>query len=253
MASSDFTPADVQKGLSAGEFYLRYMPTVALADGRCVGAEALARWKRPAGLVPPNDFIPLIERTSVSGLLTYWVVETVAQELGDYLRQNTDFHLGINVPPEILGRGSLEYVGRRAGLLDISKQFILEVTERGLPDQQGLEFLAAASRRGVRIALDDVTLSGVNLTHFSRGHVDIIKLDRSLTARITADDPHPDWLGSVAALVRSNSVLVIAEGVETEGHVSALRAAGVPMAQGYYFSQPLEAEELKRFCGRSGT
>jgi sensor c-di-GMP phosphodiesterase-like protein len=74
---------DIRAGLAAEEFFLEYMPTVSLADGRCVGAEALARWRRPSGVVQPAEFIGLVEGTHLSGTLTYWVWETVAKELGD--------------------------------------------------------------------------------------------------------------------------------------------------------------------------
>src|SRR6187549_2347569 len=99
----------ISDGLVQGEFFLEYLPTVSLADGRCVGAEALTRWRRPSGVVQPNDFIGLVEGTHLSGMLTYWVMETVAKELGDWLRSHKDAHIGVNVPPEILGRGGLEY------------------------------------------------------------------------------------------------------------------------------------------------
>ena len=94
----------IRDGLAHGEFFLEYLPTVTLADGRCVGAEALSRWRRSSGVVPPDEFIHLIEGTPLSGMLTYWVIETVAKELGDWLRAHKEAHISINVPPEILGR-----------------------------------------------------------------------------------------------------------------------------------------------------
>jgi sensor c-di-GMP phosphodiesterase-like protein len=98
----------IRDGLAEGEFFLEYLPTVSLVDGRCVGAEALARWRRPSGVVQPGEFIPLIEGTPLSGMLTYWALETVAKELGDWLRAHKEAYIGVNVPPEILGRGGLE-------------------------------------------------------------------------------------------------------------------------------------------------
>jgi sensor c-di-GMP phosphodiesterase-like protein len=78
--------AALRNALVQGEFYLEYLPTIALADGRCIGGEELIRWRRPTRIVPPSEFIPLVENTPLSGLLTYWVIETVAAELGDWLR-----------------------------------------------------------------------------------------------------------------------------------------------------------------------
>src|SRR6478672_1191747 len=99
----------IRDGLAKGEFFLEYLPTVTLADGRCVGAEALARWRRSSGVLQPEEFIHHIEGTHLSGMLTYWVFETVAKELGDWLRVHKEVHIGINVPPELLGRGGMEY------------------------------------------------------------------------------------------------------------------------------------------------
>ena len=69
----------IRDGLAQGEFFLEYLPTVTLADGRCVGAEALARWRRPSGVLQPDEFLHLIEGTHLSGMLTYWAFETVAK------------------------------------------------------------------------------------------------------------------------------------------------------------------------------
>src|SRR6266536_263836 len=107
----------IRDGLTNGEFFLEYLPTWLLENNRCVGAEALIRWRRPSGIVQPGQFIPLIENTPLSGLITYWVIDRVAEELGAWLRSNEGVHISINVPPEILGRGGLEYAVRKSGLI----------------------------------------------------------------------------------------------------------------------------------------
>ena len=242
----------IHDGLVQGEFFLEYLPTVSLTDGRCVGAEALARWRRSSGVVQPDEFMPFIEGTYLSGLLTYWVLETVSKELGDWLRIHKELNIGINVPPEILGRGGLEYASTKAGVSDLRDQIVLEVSERGLPDNLGLAALEAACRSGVRIALDDVTLSAANLVILSRCTLHVIKTDRSLADQITPECPCPAWLSGLSALLQSTRVPIIAEGVETEVQAKALRAAGVSMAQGFYFSPPISAEKLKAYYFRVG-
>jgi sensor c-di-GMP phosphodiesterase-like protein len=242
----------IRDGLVTGEFFLEYLPTVSLADGRCLGAEALTRWRRSSGVVQPDDFIPLIEGTHLSGMLTYWVLETVAKELGDWLRAHKELDISINVPPEIIGRGGLEYAAVKTGLSEIRNQLILEVTERGIPDNLGVATLAAASQSGVRIALDDVTLSGTNLAILSRCTFDVIKTDRSLVDQITPECPNPAWLSGLSALLHSVKVTVIAEGVQTEAQAEALRAARISMAQGFYFSPPISAEQLMAYHSTAG-
>jgi EAL domain-containing protein (putative c-di-GMP-specific phosphodiesterase class I) len=241
------SPESVREGMERGEFFLEYLPTVSLLNRRCVGGEALMRWRRPTGVVPPNDFIPLVESTPVGGILTYWVIDTVAAELNDWFRFNSDVHVSINIPPAILGRGAVVYAGEKSGLSEFWPQVVLEITERGVPDQLGLAGLEALSKSGIRIALDDVTLSGTHLALLLRCPFDIIKLDRSLTMQITLDRPSPEWLGGLAKLLESTKVEVIAEGVESEDQVQALLAAGITMAQGFYFSRPVSAAKFREF------
>lgn len=233
----------IREGLIQGEFFLEYQPIVSLVDDWCTGAEALVRWRRPTGVIAPVDFIPFVENTPLSGLITYWVIDTVAAEMGGWLRANPEAYISINVPPEILGRGELEYAATKSGLRDMAAQIIFEITERGLPDGLGVQALNYMSGSGVRIALDDVTLvGGANLMVLSRCNFSIVKIDRSLVAQISPQCPRPEWLDGLTALLQSSRLDVIAEGVETEQQLETLRAAQVQAAQGYYFSPPISAE-----------
>ncbi len=240
------TPQLVREALARGEMFLEYLPVISQPDGRCVGAEALARWSHPEGLVTPDRFIPVIEETPVSGLLTYWVVDTIAEELGGWLRAHDDVLLSINVPPEVLGRGGLEYAAQRCGLLDQATKLVLEITERGLPDRIGAMAIDMAEQTGVRIALDDVLFNGRNLVVLSRCNVHIVKLDRSLVAQIgSPNHPQPPpWLNHLTSLREAATLDIIAEGIETREQLEALTAAGVSMVQGFYFSRPLSARDF---------
>jgi len=240
------TPEDVRAGLERGEIFVTYLPTITLANARCVGAEALVRWRRGQEILPGGDFIPVIENTPMSGVITYWVIDTVATELGDWLGEHNDAHISINVPPEILGRGGLEYAATRSGLRARIGQIILEITERGVPDRLGLEALNSMAVHGVKLALDDTMLTGANLALLARCNFRIVKLDRQLVARLKPDAPPPAWLEGLSSLLRNSRLQVVAEGVESDYQAQTLLAAGVQMAQGYLFSMPLTAPELMR-------
>jgi len=241
--------AEVRDGLARGEFFLEYQPIVSLADDRCLGAEALIRWRRGDHVIPPSEFIPLVENTAVSGFITYWVMETVMAELGAWLKENPDVYVSINAPPEILGRGGIEYAAVKSGLMSLSSQVMLEITERGIPDPLGLASINDRGGTGVRVALDDVTLAGgVSMAVLMRCPFDAIKLDKSLIDQITPDAPRPDWMNAVGTLEGSGAPMrVIAEGVDTEYQVAMLRAANVYAAQGFYFSRPLDTASLFAF------
>ena len=246
--NSPITLDTVRSGLSAGEFFLEYLPTISLADGRCVGAEALVRWRRPSGIVPPSEFIPLTDNTPMSGRITYWVIDTVAAELKDWMRAHPQTHIGINIPPEILGRGGIEYAANNSGLLELASQIILEITERGVPDLLGIQAINENWGGGARLALDDVThVGGANLSVLARCNMHMIKIDGSLVAQISPDSPAPTWLAGISHLIKASQLEVIAEGVETAQQLAVLRDAGIQMAQGYHFSRPINASAFIAF------
>jgi EAL domain-containing protein (putative c-di-GMP-specific phosphodiesterase class I) len=238
----------MRQGMAAGEFFLEYLPVVSLADGSCLGGEALARWRRPSGVVMPREFVPLAEGTPFSGELCYWVIETVASELAVWLRSNPRFSMSINVSPEILGRGGIRYAADKSGLSDLFPQLILEITERGVPDLIGLKALDDYSRWGMRIAVDDVSrVGGANLAVLSRAPLSVIKIDAALVDQIRPGGPLPEWLEGVAALILNAGLMVIAEGVETESQALALRAAGIQGAQGHFFSRSIPAKAFMAY------
>jgi sensor c-di-GMP phosphodiesterase-like protein len=241
----------ISSGLLNGEFFLEYLPIMSLTEGRCTGAEALIRWQRGGQTLQPNSFIPIAERTPLAGLITYWVMETVADQLGDWLRETPRANLSINIPPEIIGRGGIAYAASKSRLIDLAPQLIMEVTERGLPDSIGVETINASRKMGVRIAMDDFSLDGsANLAILSRANFDIIKLDRSLSAQIIEGNSHPEWLAGMSALLQSSQLIVIAEGVETELQHTVLRQAKIQGAQGYYYSKPIAFDEFTAFYAR---
>jgi sensor c-di-GMP phosphodiesterase-like protein len=228
--------------LDAGDLFLEYLPTVSLADGRCLGAEALIRWQRGSEVVPPMEFIPLIENTPLSGLVTYWVLETFSQELANWMKVQNDVHMSINVPPEVFGRGGLSHAAKQAGLADLGSKLILEITERGIPDRIGVDALNSSPRRGLLIALDDVCASRASMLVACQVRVDILKIEPDTVKRMHRL-PILERL-ALAELIHDSTMGVIAEGVETADQVEMLRQCGIGMAQGWLYSHPLRASEF---------
>ncbi|MFC4313561.1 EAL domain-containing protein [Steroidobacter flavus] len=241
------TTEDVRGAMDRGELFVEYQPIVSLVTRRSVGAEALVRWRRNDTVLPASKFVTQIENTPLSGRLTYWVIETIARELGDWLTRHSDIYISINVPPEILGRGGLEYAAVRSGLRAHVSQVLLEITERGVPDQLGLNALNMMAEQGVRLALDDVFLTGANLAVLSRGRFEVIKIDRKLISQLVEHAPEPAWLPGLRSLLLHSQLQVIAEGVESHYQAEVLTQAGVQMGQGFLFSASLTARALMQF------
>jgi len=246
-----FTMEELCVAMDRHELFVEYQPVVLLHDHACVGAEALVRWRRNGAVRMPSEFLRAISDTLLSGRLTYWVIDTIAAELGTWLSEHPQVKVSINVPPAILGRGGLQYAATRSGLYARKDQIVLELTERGVPDELGLQALNAMSERGLRLALDDVSLNGVNLALFARCNFGIIKLDRHLTSQLTPAAPHHAWLTGLSSLLRNSTVQVVAEGVETQFQAKTLLEAGVQMGQGFLFSASLPAPELIAYHARA--
>lgn len=242
----------VREAIEGQELFLEYMPTVRLRDGVCVGAEALTRWRRADGrLVPPSEFIPVVERTPVAGLLTYWVLETVAAELGDWLLRTEDAHIAVNTPPELIGRGGMEYAGRRVGLAAVADKLVLEVTERGIPDEIGLDAMIhrTGRRRLVRLALDDVGVNDHWAALLQQAPFDILKLDKSLVDRLEdGEQSSIPLIEQIARIARERGIEIIAEGIERPEQAALLRELHIPLGQGWHFSKALRAGEFLAFA-----
>jgi sensor c-di-GMP phosphodiesterase-like protein len=248
--TSEFDFDTLDEAFNRREFFLVYQPILSLQDGRCLGAEALIRWKRSDGTtLDAGSFMPSAHGTPLSGRITYWVMDTVAIELGDWLGWNPEASIAINVPPEILGRGGLEYAASKSGLKARASQLILEVTEHGVPDQLGLDALNKVPSTGARVALDDTTLSGSNLALLMRCHFDFLKLDRTLLRQIDGvrSSVRPEWLDGLSTLLETTSLQVIAEGIESAAQHDILAGAGVPWGQGHYLAEPQGALAFMRF------
>jgi len=242
-----FSIDEVASALHNREFFLEYLPTMSLADKRCTGAESLIRWRKGAEVVPPMAFIPGIENTPLSGPITYWVIDTIAQELRSWLLEQDNVHISINVPPEIFGRGGLAYASKNSRLEDVADKLILEVTERGILDSLGVAGINAANEKKMLIALDDMDIKNQNLYVLSRVPANIVKLDKSFVDEMLRPDWSSQKIASISSLIRNGDLCVIAEGVETAEQVKILMAAGVQEAQGWYFSPSLSASDFMTF------
>jgi sensor c-di-GMP phosphodiesterase-like protein len=245
-----FSLNEIRLALENKEFFLEYMPTISLRDGRCVGAETLIRWRHGDKVIYPLDFIPTTENTWLSGQITYWVIDKVAEELRPWLLAHDGVNIGINVPPEIIGRGGVSYAVRRSHLSDVMNKIVVEVTERGLLDSIGVAALNVALNDGHQIALDDIATNDASLLVLSRLRAGIVKLDKAFADEML----QPDWtdkkIAGLAALIRNGDLRVIAEGVESARQAEILARAGVQMAQGFYFARPMRARDFTSYFDR---
>ncbi len=235
---------------------LVYQPIVRLADGVPVAVEALSRWHRDGESVPPEFLVQTAESAGLMSRLQEWILCQACREVAA-LRAGGWPHVAVhvNVPASLVAeRGLAGQVRQALARNDLpGEALVLEVTETGRVD----DFAAAAGvldevrRSGVRVALDDFGAGHSNLNHLLRLPVDVLKLDRALTAGVVEAGRAEAVSGGAVHMARRLGIPIIAEGVEQPQQAARLADLGCEYGQGFLFSPPRPAAELGLFGARA--
>jgi diguanylate cyclase (GGDEF)-like protein len=247
--------ADLRTALAQGQFELYYQAIFSLRQHRPDRAEALIRWHHPEfGLVPPNEFIPLLERSGLIVPVGLWVLRQAAQQLKAWLAAGLSIDaMSVNVSVTQLiqsdfGANAIEIF---AQLGVDPRRIMIEVTESVLLDnpQRGIAQLQALRGAGVRVAIDDFGAGNASLTYLRQLPIDVLKIDRSLLTEAGT----PNGRAVLVAMVKLAEQLGLdctVEGVETAEQHQLLFAIGCPSAQGYLFARPLPAAQAETAFSR---
>jgi diguanylate cyclase (GGDEF)-like protein len=249
----------LHRALERGEFRLFFQPIVSLSDARCVGAEALLRWQHPErGLLSPVEFIPLAEETGLVVQMGWWVLDEAARNAARWqLEQSEPFQVAINLSARQLTQPDLAdrvaAVIAETGVQPSSLCF--EITESVLMDEAEvvLEVIARVRALGVQFSIDDFGTGYSSLGYLKRFPVDSVKIDRSFVSGLGSDPGDAAIVSAVIGLAHALGLRVTAEGVETEEQLMALIALECDEAQGYFFSPPQPAPDLRSLIARTRT
>ncbi len=242
----------VRPALESGEFVMYYQPKVRLMDGRVAGAEALIRWEHPTlGLVPPDEFIPLVEKTVLLRPLTHYVAETVLRQWREWAGMGIRLPIAINVSPRsLLDADFPDSIQQLLQEADVPPAFLrIELTEGFLMGDSGrsIAVLDALANIGVGLSIDDFGTGYSSLSYLKRLPIEEIKVDRSFVMQMHVDANDFMIVRATVDLGRNLGLRVVAEGVEDLATFDRLADFGCDEAQGYYISKPMSAIEFTRW------
>ncbi len=241
---------NLRMALKNNEFVLYYQPQVTAQEQNITGVEALIRWQHPElGLIPPSDFIPLLEETGLIIEVGDWIMETACQQLKVWVQAGyTDLSMSINVSGHQFH--NQKFYSRMVELTEkhgiTASQIELEITESILMDKQKktLENINKLDLYGFRIAIDDFGTGYSSLSYLQRFRVDTLKIDRSFISDIIRNPDDAAITSAVIAMAHSLKLNIVAEGVETPQQLSFLQQQNCQLIQGYFFSHPLNAKDM---------
>ena len=241
---------DIANALRGDELFVHYQPIIDLHTGHTVGAEALARWRHPTlGMIPPDQFIPVAEKSGTIMALGELVLNQACTTLKAYQRAHPgdSFHMSVN-----LSVNQLEHPDLPRQLADVLQHhavdpsdMVLEITESLSPvdvDSTG-ERLHELKDMGVRLSIDDFGTGYSSLAYLERFPVDELKIDRAFIGGLEKNG-NSDIVASIINLAAARQLSTVAEGVEKGRSARTLAGLGCDLAQGFYFSRPVDPADL---------
>jgi len=242
---------ELRQAIQNNEFELYYQPQVITESGEIRAVEALIRWNHPVkGLIPPFTFIPVLEDSGLITEVGKWVLTEACTQLVALKELGFNLRMSVNISANQLRDDHLlEYIPQILNFRSIEpKELELEITETSLLQNtdRTITLLNALSGIGVGLSLDDFGTGYSSLSYLKKLPIDTLKIDRSFVRDIPNDQHDTAIVTTIIAMARTLDLKVVAEGVETEEQLNFLQENGCDILQGYYFSKPVNAEDLKQ-------
>lgn len=241
----------LRRALEKNEYRLYYQPKINLTNGELCGFEALLRWCPDGGdPVSPLKFIPILEETGLIVSVGEWVLRTACQQAKAW--QNLHYknvRMAVNLSArQFRDQNLVELVNNILRETELDAQWLeLEITESMLMEntEQNFAILQQLNERGVSLSIDDFGTGYSSLAYLKRMPIHTLKIDRSFVKDITIDHDDAAVVQTIIAMAHTLRLRVVAEGTETVEQVNFLRDQGCDETQGFYFSRPLPANELR--------
>jgi diguanylate cyclase (GGDEF)-like protein len=246
----------LRRAVDARQWVLHYQPIVDLQTSEAQAVEALIRWKHPErGLIQPGEFLPLADAMGFSEAIGDWVLEEAIRQCRLWRQDGFEFEVCINLSPRQLRRPDMAKKILAAAEAERvpPSSLVIEVTEAAEAGEleEAEAILRQLRERGLGVAMDDFGTGHSSLARLRGLPVDRLKIDRMFVRELPHGRQEMGMVSAIIGLARTMRMDVIAEGIETQEQLDALKNAGCPLGQGFYFSRPLPAEELSAYLRRA--
>jgi len=242
---------DLQTALSRNEFELHYQPLYDVESGEIHSAEALIRWRHPERkeLIPPIEFIPILEETGLISSVGEWVMRTACEQCKQWHKEGMiGFSVAVNVSPrQLQQKEPVEWIARALWETGLDGKYLnVELTEDILLDNpaKAKANINRIREMGVSVSIDDFGTGYSSLSYLMNYEMDILKIDRSFLNTLETNKATPVILKAIVQMAHGLNLQVVAEGVEREEQFTFLKDQGCDILQGYLFSPPVEANTL---------
>jgi EAL domain-containing protein (putative c-di-GMP-specific phosphodiesterase class I) len=246
--------ADLRQAIDNDELILHYQPQISVASGEVEAVEALVRWNHPVqGLLYPDRFIMLAEKTDIIDRLTDWVLRRALSETQQFLAERGALRVSVNISARNLSKaGFASRVTHALAASGLSPdRLIVEVTETALmADPERAAFsLAELSAAGIKLSIDDFGVGQTSLSYLSSLPISELKIDRIFVTDMNQNFAHAAIVRSIIDLAHNLGFRVVGEGVEDASAFELLTQGKCDVAQGYLFARPMAAEQLTAWFG----
>jgi len=239
---------EMKRALHHGDFVLYYQPEVEIQSGLIIGLEALLRWKHPQyGIIPPDDFIPLSEKSGFILPLGSFVLEEAIRTIYDFQLRKQPVQISVNLSILQISSELITEIAYYTEQYPIDPKLLhLEITESILMEnfEEYVTVLSSLQEAGYQISLDDFGTGYSSLKYLQTLPVNTLKIDKSFIQQVDTEENSRALVKGIIALGHALKLKVIAEGVETEEILSFLQHHHCDSYQGYLFSPPLPLERL---------
>jgi len=246
--------SDLHRALERGELFLNYQPQIDIDARKISCVEVLLRWKHPKlGLIPPCEFIPILEDTGQIVEVGDWVIKEACAQNKSWQEKGLEpFRIAINLSGRQFTKpGLATRIGEILSETGLAAECLeLEITESILMQQTQttVSVLKALHAMGIKIAIDDFGTGYSSLSYLKRFPIDVLKIDQSFVRDISIDQDDAEIVKLIVDMANSLNMGVVAEGVETQEQLDFLSNTNCHIIQGYLYSMPLSEDKLYEYC-----